>query len=50
MPPDDVIRLKNRIMQITHLKIRLEMVFAKDKSAVIVIRLSLEKDGLVLGT
>jgi len=36
MPLDDVSRVKNRIMQITHLKIRLKMVFAKDDLAVIV--------------
>jgi len=36
MPLDDVSRVKNRIMKIKHLKIRLKMVFAKDDLAVIV--------------
>jgi len=38
MPLDDVIRVKDRIVQITHLKIRLKMVFAKDDLAGIVMR------------
>ena len=39
MPLDDVSQVKNRIIEITHLKTKLKIVFARDDLAVIMVAL-----------